>query len=165
MEITGRLTKKFDTAKVSDKFQKREFILTIEENTPYPQPLSMQLTQDKCATLDLYNEDDEIKVHFNLRGRHWQGPQGDKWFNTIDVWRIKLVAKGAGQSMPVVSTKSDAEKQVEEALAKMSPEARTALQKVIDSDNKPTVNAVDDNKAALNTGDVIDNDDNLDLPF
>lgn len=159
MELLGRLTKKFDTAKVSDKFQKREFILTIEENTPYPQPLSMQLTQDKCIILDAFNEDDEIKVHFNIRGRQWDGPQGTKWFNTIDVWRIELIAKGSGQSAPV-SAKSDAEKQVEEALAKMSPETRAALQKVI--------NIGDQNQAAENTGTANYNgtiDDGGDLPF
>ncbi len=96
MEIQGRLTKKFDTQVVSDKFKKREFVLTIEESSPYPQPLLIQLVQDKVTLMDAFNEDDEIKVHFNLRGRQWDGPQGTKWFNTVDAWRVELVFKGNG---------------------------------------------------------------------
>lgn len=100
MELIGRLTKKFDTQKVSDKFQKRELILTTEESTPYPQPLIMELKQDRCVMLDRFDEDDEIKVQFNVMGRKWEGPQGDRWFNTIDVWRIELVKKGEGEKQP-----------------------------------------------------------------
>jgi len=89
MEVTGTLKAKYDTQKVSDRFSKREFVLTTEENTPYPQHISMQVTQDKCLILDAVNIGDELKVQFNLRGREWNGPQGIKYFNTIDVWKIE----------------------------------------------------------------------------
>ena len=89
MEITGTLKVKFDTQKVSDRFQKREFVLTTEANTLYPQHVSMQVTQDKCTILDQYNVGEELKVQFNLRGREWNGPQGIKYFNTIEAWRIE----------------------------------------------------------------------------
>jgi len=89
MEVTGTLKAKFDTVKVSDRFQKREFVLTTEANTPYPQHVSFQITQDKCTILDQYNEGDELKVQFNLRGREWNGPQGIKYFNTLEAWRIE----------------------------------------------------------------------------
>ncbi len=91
MEITGTLKVKFDTQKVSDKFQKREFVLTTEANTPYPQQVSMQVTQDKCQLLDLYNAGDEVKVQINIKGREWNGPQGIKYFNTLEAWRIEKV--------------------------------------------------------------------------
>lgn len=89
MEVTGTLKVKFDTQKVSDRFSKREFVLTTEANTPYPQHVSFQVTQDKCNLLDQYNEGDELKVQFNLRGREWNGPQGVKYFNTLEAWRIE----------------------------------------------------------------------------
>ena len=41
--------------------------------------------------LDQYNIGDELKVQFNLRGREWNGPQGIKYFNTLEVWRIEKV--------------------------------------------------------------------------
>ncbi|WP_317896846.1 DUF3127 domain-containing protein [Aurantibacillus circumpalustris] len=92
MEVIGTLKTKFETQKVSDRFQKREFVLTTEANTPYPQHVSFQVTQDKCSILDQYNDGDEIKVQFNLRGREWNGPQGIKYFNTLEAWRLEKVS-------------------------------------------------------------------------
>jgi single-strand DNA-binding protein len=95
MEVTGQLKVKFDTQKVSDKFQKRDFVLATDLNTPYPQYVSFQVTQDKCNLLDQFNEGDELRVQFNLRGREWNGPQGIKYFNTLEAWRLE---KSAGYS-------------------------------------------------------------------
>lgn len=94
MEVTGQLKLKFDTQKVSEKFQKREFVLSTDLSTPYPQHVSFQVTQDKCSLLDQFNPGDELKVQFNLRGREWNGPQGVKYFNTLEAWRIEKVAAG-----------------------------------------------------------------------
>ena len=89
MDITGILKVKFDEQVVSEKFRKRDFVLT-DNSSQYPQHISMQLTQDKCRLMDNYNVGDEIKVHFNLRGREWTSPKGEvKHFNTIDAWRIE----------------------------------------------------------------------------
>ncbi len=94
MEVIGTLKTKFETQKVSDRFQKREFVLTTEANTPYPQHVSFQVTQDKCSMLDQFREEEELKIQFNLRGREWNGPQGIKYFNTLEAWRIEKVQGG-----------------------------------------------------------------------
>ncbi|MFM2101150.1 MAG: hypothetical protein RIR05_136 [Bacteroidota bacterium] len=120
MEIIGLLKVKFDTQVVSDRFKKREFVLTTEPSGNYPQHVSFQLTQDKCTVLDGYHEGDEIKVHFNLRGREWNGPQGIKYFNTLEAWRIEKINSagpssaassntGSSQSAPVSGTPEDAD--------------------------------------------------------
>ncbi len=88
-EIIGTLKVKRDTQVVSDKFSKREFVITTDLNTPYPQYINLQLTQDKCSLLDSYQMGDEIKVSFNLRGREWSGPDGTKYFNSLDAWRVE----------------------------------------------------------------------------
>lgn len=88
MEVTGILKVKFDTQVVSEKFKKREFVLTTDAESQYPQFISMQVTQDKCLLLDAVNVGDELKVSINLRGREWSGPQGIKYFNTIEAWKI-----------------------------------------------------------------------------
>jgi len=89
MDITGILKLKTEAQQVSDKFRKREFVLT-DNSSQYPQHISFQLTQDKCSLLDQYNVGDEIKVHFNLRGREWTSPKGEiKYFNTLEAWRIE----------------------------------------------------------------------------
>ena len=105
MEVVGILKVKQDTQVVSEKFSKRELVLTTEGNTPYAQHVSFQVTQDKCSMLDQYNIGDELKVQFNLRGREWNGPQGIKYFNTLEVWRIEKV--GDGPTATVAEVKAD----------------------------------------------------------
>ena len=90
MDVTGILKLKHDVQQVSDKFKKREFVLTIDQNTQYPQYISFQLIQDKTSLIDNYQVGEEIKVSFNLKGREWTSPQGEvKYFTTIDAWRIE----------------------------------------------------------------------------
>ena len=89
MDVTGILKVKGETTKVSEKFTKRELVITDNSNQ-YPQHISFQLTQDKCGLLDNYRIGDEIKVYFNLRGREWTSPQGElKHFNSLEAWRLE----------------------------------------------------------------------------
>lgn len=83
-EIEGKLLKKYDTESKSASFQAREFVLEIVDGN-YPQFIKFQLTQDRCALLDASNEGEQIKVHFDLRGREWQG----KYFTNLNAWRIE----------------------------------------------------------------------------
>ena len=83
-----------ETRKVSDKFSVREFVVT-EGTGMYPQDIMFQAAQDKYAMLDAFNENDQVTVSFNLRGREWTSPQGEvKYFNTLDAWRIEKDAQG-----------------------------------------------------------------------
>ena len=91
METTGTIKVIQETQVVSDKFRKREFVLTTEGTTPYPQHVSFQVTQDKCDLLDTYQVGQSVKVQFNLRGREWNGPQGVKYFNTLEAWKLESV--------------------------------------------------------------------------
>lgn len=91
METTGILKQKSDTQKVSEKFTKRDFVLTTDATTPYPQHVSFQITGDKCSYLDNFSDGDNLKVSFNLRGREWQNPNTleTKYFNTLDAHKIE----------------------------------------------------------------------------
>lgn len=91
MDITGLLKVKEEAQQVSDKFKKREFVLT-DNSSQYAQHISFQLTQDKCGLIDAIAVGSTIKVHYNLRGREWTSPKGEiKYFNTIEAWRIEVV--------------------------------------------------------------------------
>ena len=108
MDVTGILKVKSNTQQVSEKFKKREFVIT-DNSSQYPQHISFQLVQDKCAIIDQYNVGDEIKVHFNLRGREWTSPQGEiKYFNSLEAWRIEggNVGAPAGNKMEAVAESS-----------------------------------------------------------
>lgn len=89
-EIEGKLLRKYDTESKSASFQAREFVLEIEDGN-YPQFIKFQLTQDRCALLDSYNEGEQVKVHFDLRGREWQG----KYFTNLNAWRLEKSAATA----------------------------------------------------------------------
>ena len=89
MEITGILKVKSNEVQVSDKFRKREFVVT-DNSSQYPQHILFQLTQDKCSLLDKYTIGDELKVLFNLRGREWTDKEGKvKYFNSLEAWKIE----------------------------------------------------------------------------
>jgi hypothetical protein len=95
-ELIGNLKVKQDTQVVSDKFSKREFVLTTDTSTQYPQYISLQLTQDKCSLLDSFNVGEELKVSFNLRGREWNNPnKGVQYFNSLEAWRIERASNAA----------------------------------------------------------------------
>ena len=75
--------------KVSEKFRKRDFVLT-DNASQYPQFISFQLVQDRCSLLDAFQEGQEIRVFFNLRGREWRAPSGEvKYFNTLEAWKLE----------------------------------------------------------------------------
>lgn len=89
MEIVGKIKKIMDVQNVSDKFKKREFVLSTDLNTPYPQHILFQTTQEKCSMLDNLKVTDEVKVFFNIRGREWTNQEGQiKYFVTLEAWRI-----------------------------------------------------------------------------
>jgi hypothetical protein len=87
---------------VSDKFSKREFVVTINREDKYPQDILMQMTNDKCDILNSFMEGQDVEVSFNLRGREWTSPQGEiKYFNTLEAWRVEL--SGGNASAPTDS--------------------------------------------------------------
>jgi hypothetical protein len=77
------------TQHVSDKFSKREFVVTDSTDDKYPQDIMFELTQDKTSLLDSIMEGQDVLVSFNLRGREWKSPQGEvKYFNTLNAFKI-----------------------------------------------------------------------------
>ena len=82
-QVTGKLIKAGPTESKSDKFQVRELVIEIPGN--YPQLIAFQLAQDRCGLLDDYQEGEEIIVHFDLRGREWNG----KYFTNLNAWKLE----------------------------------------------------------------------------
>jgi len=87
-EISGKVVKKYDIESKTATFQTREFVIVTSET--YPQYIKFQLSQERVNLIDAYNENDEIKVHFDLRGREWQG----KYFTNLNAWKIEGTAAG-----------------------------------------------------------------------
>ena len=109
-EIVGKLYKKFDAETKGATFNVREFVIEIMDGQ-YAQFIKFQLVQDRTALLDNYQEGESIKVHFDLRGREWQG----KFFTSLNCWRLEkgdaeapaTSAKPIASAKPVSATSSD----------------------------------------------------------
>ena len=98
MEVLGKVKVINAEQQVSASFKKRELVVTTDEQ--YPQHIMIEFTQDKCDILNNYSAGDAVKVSINLRGREWNGPQGIKFFNTLEAWRIEKVAAGSSNAAP-----------------------------------------------------------------
>jgi hypothetical protein len=102
-EISGRLAEKYDTQKVSDRFQKREFVLEVKSTSAtgfeFVDFIKFQSTQERCSLLDQYEIDDTVKVSFNLRGRKWEKDGQVSYFTNLEAWRIEKLSNESGQSL------------------------------------------------------------------
>lgn len=100
-ELTGKLIVKEDTVKISDKFQKREFVIDVpnERNPEWNDLVKFQAIQDKVDMIEPYNVGDEIKVSFNIRGKKWERDGRVNYFTNLDAWRIERAGDG-GSNVP-----------------------------------------------------------------
>lgn len=98
-KFKGIVYKVGNTDVISDKFRKRELVLT-DGAAQYPQYISFTFVNDKCDLLNSLADGQETEVSFSLKGREWTSPQGDvKYFNTIEGFALT----GAAPSAPAAS--------------------------------------------------------------
>ncbi len=100
-EITGKLIEKFDTNRISESFQKREFVIETSEDKgdrTFTEQIKFQLTQDRCSLIENYNINDQIKINFDIKGRRWEKEGRVNYFTNLEAWRIEAV--GATQNTP-----------------------------------------------------------------
>ena len=97
-EIEGTLVEKFDTQRVNDNFQKREFVVEQKESRngyEFQEFLKFQLVQDRCELINDFNTGDQIKVNFNIKGRKWEKDGKVNYFTNLEAWRIENSGGGA----------------------------------------------------------------------
>ena len=104
MELQGTVKKITEVQTFASGFQKREMVLTTEEQ--YPQPINIEFLQEKGDLLNQLKEGDKVKVSINIRGREWTSPQGEvKYFNSITGWKVENM-ESAGGFEPTQATPS-----------------------------------------------------------
>lgn len=101
-EITGVLVKKYETETRGESFLTRDFVIKVNDGGKYDNFVKFQTTQDRTAIMDSHKEGDEIKVHFDLRGRQWQ----EKYFTNLNAWRVESVSQS--QPAPKPTSKPEA---------------------------------------------------------
>lgn len=90
MQVNGTLHYIAPRENKSDNFIVRNFILITDQNTPYPQHISMQCVNQKCDLLDKVNVGEKVSVDFNLQGRLVTNDD-TKAFNNLQAWKIEKV--------------------------------------------------------------------------
>jgi len=94
-QVKGKLHKKFDTENKTETFQAREFVIVVSEGN-YPQYIKFQLTQDRCGLIDNFEENQEIEVFFDLRGREWN----EKYFTNLNAWKVQPGQEAVDSTFP-----------------------------------------------------------------
>lgn len=95
LEVIGKLIVKQDTQTVSERFKKREFVLELSDEingNVYTNYAKLQLVQNKCEILDKFNEGDNVKVSFNIKGNKWEKDGKVNYITNLDAWRIESAA-------------------------------------------------------------------------
>lgn len=87
-ETEGEIIAVDDTQTFASGFQKREFIIKVEDGK-YPQDVKFEVMKEKCGDLDQYRKGDKVKVKFNVRGNEYKG----KYYVNLAAWRVELLEK------------------------------------------------------------------------
>jgi single-strand DNA-binding protein len=88
-EAVGTLYKVFPEQQVTERFRKREFIVSIQDGM-YVQHVKFTLKQDRCNLIEGYQLGAEVKITFSISGREVQGKDGEPlYFTSLDVWKIE----------------------------------------------------------------------------
>ena len=95
MELIGKIVEIGSTQKVSDKFQKREFVVETKDKTKgyeFVNYVKFSLLKDKVNIIDetfLYLE---VKVQFNIKWSKKEVDGETRYYTSLDAWKIdKLV--------------------------------------------------------------------------
>jgi hypothetical protein len=104
MQIIGKLHAIFETKQITERFQKREFVVETNDNPTYPQMVLFQLTGDRCETINSCQIGDDVTIEFSVRGREWKSPSGEiKYFNSLDAWTVETDTTSSPDKAPFES--------------------------------------------------------------
>ncbi|NNE54613.1 MAG: DUF3127 domain-containing protein [Flavobacteriales bacterium] len=91
MDLKGRIKVIMDEQRFESGFYKRDFVITTEEQ--YPQEVVFSLNKEKTEVLNTVKVGDQVVVHFDIRGREWQG----RYFVNLVAWKMEVANDQAPQ--------------------------------------------------------------------
>ncbi|MBC7554817.1 MAG: DUF3127 domain-containing protein [Taibaiella sp.] len=100
LELTGKLIKKYDEQQVTQTFKKREFVIELSQEingSTYTNFAKLQLTQAKCDIIKDFNENDNIKISFNVRGSKYVKDGKENYITNLEAWRIEHASAATAQ--------------------------------------------------------------------
>lgn len=96
-EIKGRIHAIMPTEAIAGKtatYYKRTLVLDCarydqQSGQKYPNFPSLEFSGDNCTALDSFKQGDLVTVEFSIRGREYQGRDGQmKYFTTVSAYKI-----------------------------------------------------------------------------
>lgn len=93
LELEGKIKLMMDTQTFDSGFSKREFVVTTDEQ--YPQDVKFECIKDKIELLNAFEVNENVKVHFNVRGNEYNG----RYYVNLQAWRLEK----AGQAAPAMN--------------------------------------------------------------
>ncbi|GAC1586090.1 MAG: hypothetical protein NVS3B19_04340 [Ginsengibacter sp.] len=91
-ELSGKLIAKYDVVQRSESFKTREFVVEKQEDIKgriISNYVKFQCVQEKTTIVDRVNVNDEIKVHFNIKGSKWEKDGRTNYITNLDAWRVE----------------------------------------------------------------------------
>jgi single-strand DNA-binding protein len=64
--IEGKLIKIDDTQEITEKFKKRDFVISTDSQ--YPEEIKFEVINNNVNYLDSFNVDDNVKISFIIKG-------------------------------------------------------------------------------------------------
>ncbi|MGF1531776.1 MAG: DUF3127 domain-containing protein [Puniceicoccaceae bacterium] len=99
-QLSGKIKEIFEEQTFSSGFNKREFVITTDEDK-YPQDISFECLKDKVSLIENLSKGQEVTVSFDIRGREWNG----RYFVNLNAWKIESKGEGGGEAdAPIPST-------------------------------------------------------------
>lgn len=83
-EMTGAVKVVLDEVTFPSGFNKREFVVTTEEDR-YPQDIKFECVKEKTAMLSDVTVGQRVKVTFDIRGNEYN----DRYFVNLSAWRLE----------------------------------------------------------------------------
>ena len=100
MQITAKVKEVRETVEVKT-FSKREIIVTMGLDTPYPQDIPIEFHKDNTTLLDVAKTGDTVKIDCMLRGNYYEAK--DTYYVSVMGWKIEVVEKAVSKE-PVLPT-------------------------------------------------------------
>jgi len=89
MEISGKLKLVLAEETFASGFNKRSFVIGIENTYPYD--ICFDLLKDKVKMIESFQIGENIKVSFDIKSREYNG----KWFTGCTAWKIDRLDSGS----------------------------------------------------------------------
>ena len=86
IELKGTLKVIFAEEQINEKLNKKQIVITIDEDTQYPQDITLEAINNGVRQLDSFNMGQRVVATAYLKGRENKG----KYYNQLTLKEINL---------------------------------------------------------------------------